>query len=801
MQEMQFQAPLPCVFNPIGNTMNDKKLGATLFAIGGLTEKTFRLRLLKVREQVPQDSQTAIRMNKWATILWKRELKQAVVPTKISGCPSFLTPDSETCVEGQIFTIEEDVPDRRYSVEVTSEINEVNLQSARREELQVAAEMLRRVVSDSFSLQSNRFWRKHWNLYFRIAPENYDTTDDQVYAYRGLRFAVVFINASPFLAADIVTTYCGIRSLDKYSKQDREGALYYHTSDQVELEDRAYFLRDNGPSKIPCQYVAETGKSVSEFKLLIRNEEKSIQQYYAERYNIKLNADDPAVLVQDRGSSEKWPVPASRLFPIFKTEHDELRNCSVPPFLSPTERIRLIQSFLNDLTNLQFSGSPLAIDQKPFETERSYLTAPALEFRDGYTLMLDEDAPIEKAFADYRRGKLDMLYKHGTFSEQSLADLVFIYPDSLQRSVRETFQKQLSEEMRDLFGMPPRIARQIEYRLGNQPASGADLLKIADNLVRTNDGPILPLVVLAEPFRDRVYELLKRRFRSMPSQCVNERTIKRLFRDGNARGGSRLRNLVLAILTAGGIQPWVLAKPLNYDFYMGVDLLFNQVIYVFVCGKGGRHVWVRRGTPRKRHFLTEKIDEFELADQFAAAVREAKELGVEVNSAIVHRDGRWWSNEDQALTDAVMALQSEKTVSAQFQVGVVEIHKSHLPARLFTITNNNSQPLENPIPGSYLVLNDSEALLTSTGQPGQWDRQSRTASTLLLRIARNQKSNPIDIKKVAADAYGLTHLNWNAPEIEISLPVTIRWSDERLRETILNSGPTEAVDEEQEALV
>ena len=778
--------------------MNNKKLGATLFAIGGIAGKPFRLRVLRVREQVPQDSQTPIRMNKWATILWKNELKQAVVPTSSFGWPGFLTPDTGTCVEGQTYTIEEDVPDRRYSVEVTAKVKEVNIHSAAKEELQVAAEMLKRAVSDSFARRRNHFWRKHWNLYFRIEPENYDTTKDEVYAYRGLRFAVVFIDDSPWLAADIVTTYRGVHSLAEYLKQDRGGKLYYHTSDQVDVEDRGYFLRDNGPTKIPCQFVAGTGKSVSEFSFLIGNEQRNIRQYYADKYGIQLDADDSAVLVQDRGSSEKWPVPASRLFPIFKTDNHEVSDCSVVPFLSPADRVRLIQSFLNDLPEIQFSGSSLTINQKPFETNRSYFTAPELEFRENHTLALDERIPIEKAFADYRNGKLDMLYKYGTFSEQSLADLVFIYPDSMQRSIRESFQKQLSQEIKDLSGMFPRVSRQIEYRLGNHPESGAGLLKVVDELVKDNDRPILPLIVLAEPFRDRVYELLKRRFRSMPSQCVTEKTIKRLYRDGNATGGSRLRNLALAVLTAGGIQPWVLAQPLNYDFYMGVDLLFNQVIYVFVCGKGGRYVWVRRGTPRKRHFLTEKIDEFELADQFVEAMREAKRLGVEVNSAIVHRDGRWWSNEDQALTDAVTALQSEKIISPQCQVGVIEVHKSHLPARLFTVTNEQTQPLENPIPGSYLVLNDSEVLLTSTGQPGPWDRQHRTASTLLLRIARNQGSNPIDIKKIAADAYGLTHLNWNAPEIEISLPVTIRWSDERLREIILNSGATEPIENEMQ---
>jgi hypothetical protein len=67
-----------------------------------------------------------------------------------------------------------------------------------------------------------------------------------------------------------------------------------------------------------------------------------------------------------------------------------------------------------------------------------------------------------------------------------------------------------------------------------------------------------------------------------------------------------------------------------------------------------------------------------------------------------------------------------------------------------------------------------------------------------LRIARRDKENPIEIRKIAADAYGLTHLNWNAPEIEISLPVTIRWSDERLREMVLNTEAVETAESEEQ---
>ena len=57
----------------------------------------------------------------------------------------------------------------------------------------------------------------------------------------------------------------------------------------------------------------------------------------------------------------------------------------------------------------------------------------------------------------------------------------------------------------------------------------------------------------------------------------------------------------------GGGSPAVGAgEALHYDFYMGVDVLANQVIYVFVCGKGGRNVWVQRGDQLRRRGLTEK---------------------------------------------------------------------------------------------------------------------------------------------------------------------------------------------------
>lgn len=784
--------------------MSEKHLGATLFPITGLPKQAFRLRVLRVREAIPKDTQTPVRLNRWATQLWK-ELKQAVVPTGRFPWAAFLTPDVESLNVGRKLTVQ-DVPDQEYSIEITGETIEVNPATANAEELQLAGEMIKRAVSDAFSSQSDKYWRKHWNLYFRLEPENWENKRDSVYAYRGLKFGVVFLKGGvAWLAADILTTYRGKRRLSEYSKDERKGELRYHMSEEIEPEKREPFLRDNGKIKIPCRFAGFSGQTVSQHTFVFNGGRKSVRDYYEQRYGILVPENDEAVFVRDRDGGDAWAVPASQLYPLFSNAWDEVRDCSILPQMPPEERVSTVRAFLSDLNEVRFAGSPLKIERNFMETaDRSIFPAPILEFGDGKTLTVGISPSVEEAYNLYRQSKTKMLYEHGPFSGQSLPDLVLVYPDNLERGVRDKLRLRLGEEIKELCGATPRIARQIAYPLGKQPGAGAGLLKAAEELVQSNDGTFLPVVVLADPLRDQVYDLLKRRLSSLASQCVRERTVQRLARDEQAVGGSRLRNLALGILTAAGLQPWVLAKPLHYDFYMGVDVLENQVIYVFVCGKGGRDVWVQKGEQLRRRGLTEKIDRVQLADQFKIGVREAKRRGVPLNTLIVHRDGRWWSNEDLAITEAIAELRDDGTLAKDAQVGVVEVRKSHLPVRLFTVTSGGNRSLENPMPGSYLILNESEAILTPTGQPGRWDgqRQGRTASTLLLRIARNPEGRPLDIRHITEDAYSLTQLNWNAPEIEISLPVTIRWSDERLREIVTNpSAADEAEAEPQEASI
>jgi hypothetical protein len=74
-----------------------------------------------------------------------------------------------------------------------------------------------------------------------------------------------------------------------------------------------------------------------------------------------------AIFVQDHGEATSRPVPISRLFPVFTTDYDGLRQCSVHAQMTPQERAETIVTFLNQLSGVQYGNCSVSIQQ-------SYLT-------------------------------------------------------------------------------------------------------------------------------------------------------------------------------------------------------------------------------------------------------------------------------------------------------------------------------------------------------------------------------------------------------------------------------------------
>jgi len=364
-----------------------------------------------------------------------------------------------------------------------------------------------------------------------------------------------------------------------------------------------------------------------------------------------------------------------------------------------------------------------------------------------------------------------------------LPDAVLLYPESIERPLRETLLQDLKQEILQQTGQRLRVIQQRSYTIGRAEYMGNALLRRAVE-IRAMNRRQLALVVLWDRFDGQVHGELKNTLNPVLSQCVTERVVRSISSRANPqRATTQVRNLALAVLTEAGVQPWVLADKLHHDLHVGIDLLFGRIGYHFLYGIGGRLVATEFGESRSRGKAHEAIKKSTLQRRIEESIRSIVQEGHDIQSFVIHRDGRWWPSEQAALREALVRLQNDKVLPPDIRCAVVEIRKNHLPVRLFTVVKENgSEFLQNPLPGTYLILDRQRVLLTTTGRPGAWDSpRGRTAGTLLLEIV--DSIGAVDIEYVAEDAYRLTHLNWSAPDIEIGLPVTIRWADEALRET------------------
>jgi hypothetical protein len=773
--------------------MDDRRLAALLFPIQGVQADRFSFRFFRIREPLPDDNWLPIRMQRWADRLWRRELRCPVYPTFLDGARGFLVPSESSTRSGIPKAIKlRDVPDREYTLELTDQVREITIQQASLAERDLICRMLERPFTDLLVNMQSAFWRAQWTLFFPLEPANAAATHDVMNAFRGFKFGVVALGDSLYLAIDVKTRYISRRPLVDFSSGEKDSILRDHLDLGLKLEERASFLRDNGPKKIPCRYAGDTGKTVSGFEF---EPGKTVASYYARTYGLDLDPDDPAVFVKDRAADESaqaLAAPASRLFPVFTTEFEGVRLCSVKPWMNPAVRYNAARQFLGHLVGAHYGDRPLTVSDEIFSKQRAVFLPPTLEFGQGRILdpfqgktppRLEDDA-FDSQVVRWGSRKYPMLLQARPQHNEPLPDLVLLYPDRLPREVRETFVSDLSREISLQTGQEVRVVQHLSYSSGKKEKMGGSLLRRVPE-VKSLPRRHLALVILSDDFDSSVHGELKDRIRPNLSQCVMEGTVFNIARQGNPqRARGQVRNLALAIIVEAGVKPWVLAEPLHYDAYIGIDLLYGRVAYHAFCGTGGRVMTNRFGESQLRGRMREGIKAPRLREKTEELVREMATAGHQVESLIVHRDGRWWPSEAKGLRIALSRMQADGVLPANLEWAVVEVHKNHLPVRLFTLSGHaGSALMQNPLPGTYLVIDERRVLLTTTGRPGAWDTPNgRTAGTLLLQIA--EQSGGIPVERIAEDTYRLTHLNWTSPDIEISLPVTIRWADESLRETL-----------------
>ena len=764
-----------------------EKLTPSIFPIEGLSEVLFKFRILKVRENIPQDNKLPIRLQKWADELWKKHLKIPVFPTQRFNYPAFIVPDDQILKNKKSIEIR-DVPDKTYHIDLLKDVLEINVEKTSVNERALICKMLERPFTEKLWSMRNIFWKDQWNLFYFQKPINLEVNKDSVNAYRGYKFAVVYMeDLGFFLAIDVRTRYVGRKSISDYSLEHKD--LVDHLNLESVFKERPRFLRDNGFMKYPCKYSGFTDQSVSEYYI---NDNETVYNYYSNNYpQIKLDPNDDVVFAQYNESNDSLPIPSSRMFPIFNNDYEGVRKCSIKAQLSPNKRYSSIKKFLKYLTNIEYSGKEIKISKNIFTTNRTVFIPPNLEFGASKKLKIFEikklsinDEKFDKAVLNWRNKKIEFLYENGPFHNEPLPGIVFIYPESLERSIREKFLAKLESEIEKLTDKKLIILKQIPYKISDEEKMGSSLIKSISEFKNSERSIYLP--VLWKKHYKNVYGNLKIELNPKLSQCAWEKTIRNISENESNFSKSQLRNLALGILIECGTKPWVIAEDLHHDLHIGIDLLYGHINYNFLYGKGGRFIKTETGSSISRGRYHEAIKKTPLSNQIISNIKSIKNEGHEIKNLIIHRDGRWWKSESEGLEYAIAHLKDEDIIPKETKYAIVEIRKSHLPIRIFSSRFKERKiSLRNPLIGTYLKLDSNNILLTTTGTKA-WDdfNRGRSANTLLLKVV--EKEGNLNIEEIAEDAYNLTHLNWNSPDIDISLPVTITWADQALREKLSN---------------
>jgi hypothetical protein len=285
-------------------------------------------------------------------------------------------------------------------------------------------------------------------------------------------------------------------------------------------------------------------------------------------------------------------------------------------------------------------------------------------------------------------------------------------------------------------------------------------------------------VVLALPERpahaDQVYAGIKTQI-ALPSKCFSTAKLRAQTRDPQRFARYVERN-ALGMLVENGTRPWGLAEPLAYEMHFGFDVartraggLMGAAVLADVAAcdivYGNTEIEARERIPPKviGQFVLDHSNRF--FDQHGRAPR----------GIVFQRDGRLLEAERGGLRRALAKF-------AEVHPGItpppwiaVSIEKTtSVPLRLFREERGD---VARPYSGTLFLQNDRIGYLVTAGDPSL--RQG-TPRPLRVEIVDASTGDLPDITTVLRDIFWLAQLNWSSPEIDISLPITLRFTDEKL---------------------
>ena len=604
-------------------------------------------------------------------------------------------------------------------------------------------------------LERHGMWRYTYNRYFEFYPEK---TIEECEVYRGFCFRFDLIKGKMFLTIDPITRVA-IRGTiwELISKLGKEEA-------RRKLNGR-YVLATQERGKSIYQIVKiDFDINVNDECITISDKVYSVKNYFrrpgGRRELADQISDDECVVIvrRKRGAKELTMAPSllklllrTEDFPKERTLKQELRN---EVYLSAERRLLLTQKFLTIINPLALVAErTVEFDFKELShatNEADVITIPELYFCDKKSVHPD--------LSNYGRFMKNTLRRFGPAQKATFSHdrLVIVYPSTIATGIIRNLYNDCKWVSRKFF------RTHLPYKPTLYDYPGINVRKEYDSFKGNIDAVI---AILQSEEETETYLDFKEWF-DKPNQVLTYRVINEKYRLPRGQIG-RYYNLILnvcaGLLGKMGGRPWILHRKLSADFYIGLDVGGERkarvACYTFFDESGnyqGEEWRPQRG---------EEIDPSELKRILVNAVKGYRE---HIKRLVIHRDGELTDKELEGIKLAQEELVKDGVMPKNSNTICVNIKKT-VPYRLYEVENKKEKSCT---VGSYLILDDRNGILATTGTP---ILAQGLARPMLVELV--PPFDKADIKEVMEDIYFLSYMHWGSILKKMKLPATIKYAD------------------------
>lgn len=688
------------------------------------------------------------------------------------------------------------------SLRLTSDITRLNLVNSIEDDQQIITNFLDFDLRAALRSDEERLWKGNSPyIFYTKQPVPLRTNANGVNLYSGFSCRMQFVpNVGFGLVVDTLSVFTDSRTLAERKAAGEDWRSWIGRHFVYEFGHRWYFIQLKNVEKktiAEAQFVDQrSGATTNLFDYL----DDRWKDRKPERLQM-LTQDDLAVTYGSPTQQGERYAAASLIRLRYKTNEEPAQDHHRETIVDADNRMGDLQTIIRKYLDgkVKLEGIPLNVTDQPASIPYRVFSIPSQRF--GQDRILSRPQITPQSIEDGWRRRKNWLQNTniGIYSRnEGITSQFFMMPSSHtdDEDMADQIEQDIKGAVQKYCPIPynPKLVVWDDEKAQNIPQIRSELTELKKSMI--NAGTSCAVVVLPArrgkvdtgKLRRHIKKALSPEIRT---KCVQASELIRLMQaarngDGKAAGRyqSYLTYTALDILVTSGYRLWVLNEPLNYDLYIGIDVLNNVAGFTFVAAGGAICRFVPSQSDQKEQLSAEQVAEV-LGKHLREIIPRFKEISGRLpRHIVVHRDGRWYNTESQGFNFITDKLFHEGLLPENVVKGVVEIQKTNAQRwRLFARDKNQ---FHNPIVGTYCIFTPQRGIICTTGLPA---RIPGTSKPLLVNIVEGN----LDMEKVLRDIYWLSILAWSKPDGVQSLPITIKLADAWLE-------PIGAAIDENEAL-